>query len=413
MRTACCVLATSLIACASGSRAPVGTPDGGHMQDAGRGEDAAVERDARTSADAAERPDAEVVHDAAAHDVGARADAGTSTDASVTPDAQLGPPPTTLREAAERRGLLVGTALAAMHLANDPTYAEIAAREFNYVTCENETKWQVLEPTQGTWNFGPADQIERFAAANNMKFKGHTLVWYQQTPNWVAALSPQAFRQAWQDHARTTLTHFRGKAIAWDVVNEAVDDFLGNLRSSVFLEKMGSDYIAEAFIFAHSIDPDAKLYYNDYLSEGMSLKSNAIYTLVKGLVDRGVPIHGVGFQAHSRIAGTLPAPPADITANVQRLQALGLEVVISELDIPQTNIVAANIPEQQAIEYGQLVSACLAVRACNAVTVWGIPDHLSWYGDYFNQPDARPLLFDANYQKKPAYHALLSTLWDR
>src|SRR5258708_21722710 len=91
----------------------------------------------------------------------------------------------TLRALADAKGIKIGTAIAANHLSADAPYASIAGAQFNSVTPENEMKWSVVEPTQGSFNWTGADQIVAFAQANTQRVRGHNLVWDSQLPSWV------------------------------------------------------------------------------------------------------------------------------------------------------------------------------------------------------------------------------------
>src|SRR5262249_25900333 len=151
-----------------------------------------------------------------------------------------------------------------------------------------------------------------------------------------------------------------------------------SLRSNVFLQQIGSTYIAEAFRAAHDADGDALLFYNDFGAEGSGAKSNAVFNMVKGLVDSGVPIHGVGFQMHIGAGGTPAA--ADVTANFKRYVDLGLNVNISEMDVSLCRAMGtqdAAFATQEA-RYHDIIKACLDSGGCHAATIWGVSDKYSW-----------------------------------
>jgi endo-1,4-beta-xylanase len=215
-------------------------------------------------------------------------------------------------------------------------------------------------------------------------------------------------------HIRNVMQHYQGDVIAWDVVNEAWDPTDPTmLRDNVFLRLLGPSYIDEAFTAARAADPQAKLYYNDYGTDGLSTKSNSVYEMVRSMKERNVPIDGVGLQMHWRSVGsTLTA--ADVQANIQRLGALGLEVVISEMDVQLCN---GGTIEDQKVRFHDIVAACVSQPNCTAVTFWGITDKYSWLNDLdlgcTGTETPRPLLFDDNYQKKPAYSGVMDALLGR
>ncbi|GHF91449.1 endo-1,4-beta-xylanase [Streptomyces griseosporeus] len=301
---------------------------------------------------------------------------------------------TTLGSAAAGKGRYFGTAVAASHL-GEAAYANTLDTEFNAVTPENEMKWDATEPTRGSFSFGAADQIVSHAQGKSMKIRGHTLVWHSQLPGWVSGLGATDLRTAMNNHITQLMTHYKGKIYAWDVVNEAFQDGgSGARRSSPFQDKLGNGFIEEAFRTARATDPDAKLCYNDYNTDGINAKSNAVYAMVKDFKARGVPIDCVGFQSHFNSASPVPS---DYQANLQRFADLGVDVQITELDIEGSG-------SAQATNYANVVKACLAVTRCTGLTVWGITDKYSW------RSSGTPLLFDSDYGKKPAYYSVLNEL---
>ncbi|MFD5710526.1 endo-1,4-beta-xylanase [Streptomyces pharetrae] len=309
-----------------------------------------------------------------------------------------------LRELADAKGKVIGTAAGGSHLTG--ARGEITGREFNWLTPENAMKWEAVEPSRGTYNWAEADRIVDFAQANGQQVRGHTLVWHSQNPSWLTggSFTPAELRTILQNHISTEMTRYKGKVAAWDVVNEAFNED-GTYRQSLWYTGLGTDYIADALTWARAADPGAKLYINDYNVEGVNAKSTALYNLVKSLKERGVPIDGVGLQAHL-ILGQVPST---LQQNIQRFADLGVDVAITELDIrmqlPATQAKLA----QQAAEYKAVMNACLAVTRCTGVTVWGFNDADSWVPDVFDGYGAATP-YDENLAPKPAYHAIAESL---
>jgi endo-1,4-beta-xylanase len=290
-------------------------------------------------------------------------------------------------------------------LLNNSTYANIAAAEFSSVTAENHMKWDTTEPSQNNFNFGPGDQVVSFAQQNNQHVYGHTLVWHSQTPQWVQQLSGSAMDQAMQNHINQLLTRWPGVG-RWDVANEVIGDN-AQLRNSFWLQGLGEGYIAQAFRYARAADPDAVLCLNDYSIDGMNAKSNAYFNLVQQLLSQGVPINCMSFQAHL-ISGQVPG---DMQQNLQRFANLpGIEEVwITELDIRIPLPVTDQDLQQQANDFAQVFEVCQNVSACAGVTTWGVHDGQSWVDSTFPEFDS-PLLWDDNFNRKPAYNAVLQQL---
>ena len=332
---------------------------------------------------------------------------GGRTPASPTPAPQPSPSPgDSLRVAAQATGRRIGAAVQS-GLLLESRYSETVGREFNYLTAEYEMKWGAIEATRGVSNFSAGDDIVSFARSRGMDVKGHTLLWHQSLPGWVSGLSPTDLRAAVAAHIRDVAGHFRGRVHAWDVVNEAVSDDGVNLRDTVFRQKLGDGYIAEAFRLAREADPGALLFYNDYGGEGSGAKANRIYDLLRELVADGVPIDGVGLQMH--VSANNRPSDGSIAANMRRLAGLGLIVHVSEMDVKVSGMpgsVEQKLDAQKAA-YKSVVGVCLAEPRCEAVTFWGVTDAHTWItGD-------TPLLFDAQYAAKPAYTGVLDALRGR
>nr|WP_281390745.1 endo-1,4-beta-xylanase [Sphaerisporangium rubeum] len=299
----------------------------------------------------------------------------------------------TLGAAAAGSGRDFGTAVQAGRL-GEAAYVETLDREFTSVTPENEMKWDAVEPARGTFVFTAADRIVEHARARGMKIRGHTLVWHPGLPGWLTNLSSAEFRIAVNNHIATVMGHWRGQIDSWDVVNEAFQDGSGALRSTIFRSRLGDGYIEEAFRAARAADPAAKLCYNDYnIEDADAAKTRAVYAMVRDFKERGVPIDCVGVQSHFN--ASMPFP-ANYRRTIEQFAALGVDVQITQLDVDGG--------AAQAATYRAAVEACVAVPRCTGITVWGVPDHYSW-----RAPNT-PLLFDRDYQKKPAYFAVLEAL---
>lgn len=331
---------------------------------------------------------------------------GRDASTAPAPTPELPPSTDTLRAAAVARNLRIGAAVQA-GLLNEARYGGTVAREFSYLTAEYEMKWGAIEATRGTSDFGAGDAIVSFARGQGMDVKGHTLLWHQSLPAWVSGLPASDLRAAVATHIRDVAGHFRGRVHAWDVVNEAVSEDGSGLRDTVFRQKLGDGYIADAFRLAREADPGALLFYNDYGGEGSGAKSNRIYDLVRTLLADGVPIDGVGLQMH--VSANSRPGDGSIAANMQRLAGLGLRVHISEMDVKVNGVAGTTAQklEAQKAAYKSIVAVCLAEPRCEAITFWGVSDAHTWIsGD-------TPLLFDAQYAAKPAYSGVLDALRGR
>jgi endo-1,4-beta-xylanase len=312
----------------------------------------------------------------------------------------------TLRAAAEHLGLAVGTAVNVDALVNEPAYRAEVAAQFSTVTAEDDMKWERVEPTRGTYDWAAADRLMEFARQNDQRVRGHTLVFHNQLPDWLTGTTFGAgeLRDLLRRHITEQVGHFRGRIWQWDVVNEAIGDD-GTMRDSLWLRALGPGYVADAFRWAHAADPDALLFYNDYDIETIGPKSDAVYALVKSLRTEGVPIHGVGFQAHA----TPASAPSDLADNMARFTALDLDTAVTEADVRMPLPVDGVKAQAQAAVYSQLLKACIATRRCLSFTVWGFTDAHQWIPAFFAGQGAAAIE-DENLRPKPAFDVLLQDL---
>jgi endo-1,4-beta-xylanase len=327
-----------------------------------------------------------------------------------------------LRQEAEKSGVLIGTAVRPAQL-SEKAYAATLGREFNMIEAEDAMKWWVLRPDRETYDFRQGDELVRFAESHHMKVRGHCLVWGRYNPAWLTEghFSAEQLARILHEHIDHVMKHYAGQVFAWDVVNEALDEN-GSVRDSIWYNQpgigmagQGAAYIEQAFRWAHQADPHALLFYNEAEGEGLNRKSDAIYAMVKDFKSRHVPIDGVGLQMHMPSLDVEADKLAnDIYANVARLSALGLQVHITELDvsvpIESSGRSRAEDLARQAEIYGGIVRACLDNPGCTAIQTWGFSDKYSWIGSHSRGARGQALLFDREYGPKPAYHAVLDEL---
>jgi len=288
---------------------------------------------------------------------------------------------------------------------------------FDQMTAGNIMKMSYLHPSENSFTYNQADELVSLARSHGLNIHAHTLIWHAdyQVPGFMKNYSGD-FAAMLKNHVQSIVTHFKGKVVSWDVVNEALADdgegTVGNgLRSTVFSQKMGLNFIDQAFINARAADANVDLFYNDYNTEANGQKTRNLVALVDGMRSRGVPFTGVGFQMHVSI--DWPSIGA-IEASMKAIADRGLKVKISELDVGMRNAyssLTAEAAARQKQRYHDIVAAYMRVvppaqRA--GITVWGVWDTDSW----INQPGKPdwPLLFDANFQPKPAMQGFKDAL---
>ena len=321
----------------------------------------------------------------------------------------------------------IGVAVAP-RMMDDAAESGLILAQFNSMTPENAMKMGPIHPEENRYNWAPADKIADFAVKNGIKLRGHTLCWHSQTPNWFfkdasgATVSKEVLLARLKQHIFDVVGRYKGKIYAWDVVNEAVPDAGPDIyRKSPFYEIIGPEYIEKAFQWAHEADPKAVLFYNDYNTENAS-KRDRIYQLVKGLKDKGVPIHGVGLQGH----WALTEPTAEeLETSITKFASLKLKVQVTELDVsvhPKEHErrteaftgkveYTAEMEAKQVAQYKMLFEVLRKHRkSITGVTFWNLSDKSTWLDNFpVRGRKDYPLLFDANYQPKKAFFAV--TKW--
>ncbi len=332
---------------------------------------------------------------------------GAGSGSTVAPDS--------LRALAAKVNLRIGTAVIPFDL-DHSDYAAIAAGQFSVVTPGNEMKWQVVEPTQGTYDWSGADRLVTFAEQHGQRVRGHTLLWHNQLPDWLTTgvangtISNAELSDLLHKHITDEVTHFKGKIWQWDVANEFFTDSNPSMinPNDFWVSHLGTGVIAQAFRWAHAADPHALLFYNDYNiagEDGTNAKSDAVYAWVTQMQAQGVPINGIGDQGH---LDTQYGFPTQMRQDLQRYADLGLRVAITEADVRTfVDSTTTQVPTDHLAtfahpyEFSEMLKACLAVRACISFTVWGFGDADSWVPGFFTG-EGYATLYDVNLQPKQA-----------
>ncbi len=338
---------------------------------------------------------------------------------AVAPAAPAGAAPS-LRAAVAGRDRLIGAYVHQRGLRWNQQLRDVAAREFNVLSVVDGFNWRMLSPARGQYQFCAADQLVAFAEANNMRAHAGMLTW-TKNPTWLTEgkFSRDELIGILREQIQTVVGRYRGRIQAWNVVNEIFDvnGRLDNAEDEFWMRAIGPDYVDMAFRWAHEADPQAVLLLNDFDAEGFNRRSDGLYEFVKGMLARGVPIHGVGMQTHwGEGRQTFPLQRFDrntVGPNMKRLADLGLEVWITEMDITLRKPVTPDQLAAQAQTYRQMLEVCLAAPNCKAFIVFGVHDGDSNAQDLRFPTTAAPVLFDEAFRPKPAYDALAEALRTR
>jgi len=321
----------------------------------------------------------------------------------------------------------IGAAVTPRNLKTDE--ASLILQQFNSLTAENAMKMGPIHPYENRYYWNDADSIVDFAKRNGLKVRGHNLCWHQQVPRWLfrdsatgTTVSKEVLLQRLKDHITTVVNRYKGKAYAWDVVNEVIaDDSATYFRNSPWYQVCGEDFVAKAFEYAHEADPKAILFYNDYNTEN-PVKREKIYRMLKKMLEAKIPVHGVGLQAH----WSLNNPGEEELENsIKLFSSLGLQLQFTELDVSvyagrqggqiqgqaqaarEAAVFTPEMEQKQLEKYKMAFEVFRKYKEhITGVTFWNISDRYSWLDNRGRKNF--PLLFDQNLKPKKAYWEVMN-----
>jgi len=330
-----------------------------------------------------------------------------------------------LRKLATDKGLLYGTTISAQQVTGDPRFVDLVLQQAGLVVAENDMKWQVMNRGgRGNDDYGPADTVAAFAHENDLALRGHNLLWYHRTPNWFFDLDGrQEFESAIVERIRRLAGRYRGMVHSWDVVNEPVEPKDGRpdgLRTGVFLEMFGPDYLDLAYRTARETDPAARLVVNEYDVEldtpEQEARRMALLRVLERMQRSGTPVDAVGVQAHLSCVGGPPFSAVRLRRFLAELAGLGLTIQITELDVTDENAPSDEVVRDRLVAdtYSRFLDAALDEPAVKVVVTWGLSDRHSWIVRKETHESkwradglpSRPLPFDADLKPKPAFEAI-------
>ncbi len=328
-----------------------------------------------------------------------------------------------LKEAAAAVGLAFGSDSDVDLATVPPAYRELFVRQCGLYAGLFDWRVDCAKPgdpcrSDGDPNVGPM-------LASGLRLSGGHLMWHTSTPAWLTELGSAArATAATVDHVTALVTRFAGQVYSWNVVNEMLNPREGRpegLRQTPALRAMGSDYFDAAFRAARAADPAALLVANEYAVEMATAdheaKRVALLRWLDGLQRRGTPIDAVGIQSHLKLDESR-FDPERFRRFLGEIAARGLRILVTELDV--LDLQAGSQAERDAAIaslYGEYLRTVLDEPAVSAVVLWGLSDRYTWltpqYDKRFARADGqatRPLPFDADFQPKPAFFAMLNAI---
>lgn len=295
------------------------------------------------------------------------------------------------------------------------THEKLLKTHFNCLTCENESKPSNILRNENEYYFDQVDGILKFAKDNDMAMRGHTFVWHNQTPGWFFKdATKESLLQTLRDYITTVGKRYENDFYCWDVVNEAIEDKTDIfLRKSPWLDIIGEDFMDHAFRIAKEILPETDLYYNDY-NESLLPKRDKIYKAVKDMLDRGVPVDGIGFQCHWNIT----SPTMDeFKSAIEKYAKLGLKIQVTEMDVSlfafqdETKLDKPGLEllKKQVEIYKEAFRVFREYKdLVDCVTLWGVADDETWLDNFpVRNRKNWPLLFDENHEPKESFYEIM------
>ena len=328
-----------------------------------------------------------------------------------------------LKDIAAAHGILYGCAASVSQLIASDPFTDLLTREVALLVPENEMKWSHMSTTPFQTDFRATDYFVDFATRRDLRCRGHNLLWFASTPRWFLELADRRrARLAMIQRVTDLVGRYRGKIDSWDVVNEAVepaDNRSDRLRAAVFIEKVGPEYLEEAYFAARAADPGARLVLNEYDVEYDTPyhehRRTALLDVLENMRNRGVPIDALGIEAHLS-AGLYAFSGNKLRGSLGAVAAMGLEIQITELDCTDEIAPADIVARDRAVgdEYRRFLDVVLDEPAVKLVNTWGLSDRHSWIVRHEVKParcrwdgtEERPLPFDRDLLRKPAWYAL-------
>ncbi len=323
-----------------------------------------------------------------------------------------------LNAIAMQRNRFYGAAIDDQVLATDRAYMAQVRAECGMLTGETAFKWRAIRPKPDVYDFVAADAIMDYARRRSLQVRGHTLLWHGGNPDWLAAtLTPANAERLLTRHIETVVNHTRHRVVQWDVANEVVWPQDGKplaQRDTLWSRAMGPAMLDVAFHACAEADPEPLRFINEY---GLDYnwveddrKRHAVLTLLSDMKARGLPVQGLGIQAHLD-AAVQELDQTMLARFCADVASLGLKIVITELDIRDNRLPGDSAVRDAAVasHARAYLDAVLSCSAVMGVLTWGLSDRRSWLNDAMPRDDKLPqraLPLDADLKRKPLWSAI-------
>jgi len=333
-----------------------------------------------------------------------------------------------LRELADKNGITIGTEFSIWNMQKQ-SYWDIMTTDYNVAALSEFSCYKDFWQGRGNYNFEPLDRIVDFAIQQGLKVRASHLIWgaYENCPfpDWLLKdnFTRDEYLKILEEYIKAVVTHFKGRVTEWSIANEATNRSFCNGGCDFWADRIGPDYIEKSFRWAREADPNGILIFNEDNNDSprdtnTQRTINKMYFTVKTLKDKGVPIDVVGMQMHILLPWNSQIRPRkeDVIKTMKMFADLGVSIYITEFDVNLQAIGGSQKDkwEYEASIYRDMLESCLESKVCKSFTTWGVSDSTSWITctspGCVNLPNADPLMFDKDFQPKPAYYAVRDVL---
>ena len=251
---------------------------------------------------------------------------------------------------------------------NDPVYAEFFKTHFKWATIEWMSQWYATEQSQGFEDYSLVDASLEFCEQNGIDLKGHALFWGQEStrPDWLSDLSASALQQAMENRITSAVTRYGSRLFGWDVNNEM-------LHNDFFKNNLGESIRTWMFTRARELNPDIKLFLNEYDLSVSEARATRYRALADSLISGGADVGGVGFQSHFN--GRMS--PKGLEIGMEPFSDSGLGIWFTEFDTTHPD------PEQRAASLEDFYRYAFSRPESQGIIMWGF-----WAGSHWRGPDA-------------------------
>ena len=307
----------------------------------------------------------------------------------------------------------------------DPAYRALLVEDCAAIVPENELKFGWTRHTPDGLDFSAADRLAEFAARQDMKLRGHCLIWHhpQWFPEWINTYDfgprpAEAAERMVVEHIQTVTARYP-QIGSWDVINETVDAETGALRDTPLSRAMGQSVLDVAFHAAREAMPTTELVYNDYMSweAGHEAHRAGVLRLLEGFKARGVPCDALGVQSHIGSGNSDGSVGFDTAQETQwrrfldEVTGMGYRLLVTEFDVHDKNL-PADLPSRDlaVADLGRrYLDLMLSYPQLDTVMCWGMADRYSWLQNMWLRQDRlpkRPTPYDAEFRPKPLHAAI-------